>query len=104
MISLYKKYVNYIVGILFALLCGKSCQKCTAERQLDWQSHEYENLLDSIYNINDSLKYDVKRLNDSIIYFKYELNKVKSEAEKLQDLNMYFRRTNSRLIEKNMNE
>ena len=43
----YKKYINYIVLILIALIMFKGCQSCIYERQYEYYKIQTEQIIDS---------------------------------------------------------
>ena len=50
----YKKYINYIVILLFTCLMLKNCQSCNRKNELEWNKITYSTKIDSLNNeIND---------------------------------------------------
>ena len=94
----YKKYVNYIVGLLFALWCGSSCKRCSLERQLDWKDYNCEIVLDSLKNTNDILNRRIDSLNNEITVYKYKVIHLEELEQSLKENNKYLRTSNNQLI------
>lgn len=99
----YKKYVHVIVGVLFALWCGKSCKCCSLERQLDWKDYNYELALDSLKDKNSMLMEDVDSLNHEIILYKYKVVMMEEAEKSLKENNKYLRTSNKELIKNTIN-
>lgn len=94
----YKKYVNWIVVILFVLFLGKSCQSCSVSNRLDWDAYNYELMIDSIQDIQDSLRKQLDIKQDSIYYFKIKNERLEAENEQLKSTNIYLKKTNNSLL------
>ena len=58
--TFYKKYVNYIVGILLVMYCMKSCKSCSLERELVWNENTYRYEIELLENKVDSLEKQIK--------------------------------------------
>ena len=101
--GLYKKYVNYIVGILFALWCGSSCKRCSLERQLDWKDYNCEIVLDSLKDENGILNKKIDSLNNEIILYKYKVIHLEEAEKSLKENNKYLRSSNKELIKNTLN-
>ena len=101
MIEVYKKYVHWIVGFLFIAFCMKSCQSYSVERGRQWDEIRHVHQIDSMKQIHDTLNDSIRFQRDSIIYYKYQMIKALNESERLNDINIYLKRTNNRLIDIN---
>lgn len=101
MINWYKKYVNYIVGILLGMLCAKSCNMNRTER---W----YKSEISKNEYIIDSLTQNIRILNDSVYIYNINteslVNRIGELQDQIQDLkttNKHFQRTQNTLIATN---
>lgn len=101
--ELYRKYVNWIVIILFILLCGKSCQGCNSNRRLEWNEIQYHKQIELYESHIDSLNLLVKDQCDSITTLHNKLIEVKSNLIEVNELNHYMRNINNKLIETTKN-
>ena len=99
----YKKYVHVIVGVLFVLWCGKSCKCCSLDRNLQWNQHRYELIIDSLNNNNRLLNNDIDSLNNEIILYKYKVIQLEKNEESLKENNKYLRTSNKELIKTTLN-
>ena len=101
--TFYKKYVNYIVGILLVICCAKSCKSCSLERELMWNENTYRYEIELLENQVDSLEYMIDVRDDSINKLYYILNIKTSEMKRLDDINNHLKNTNKGLIETTKN-
>lgn len=99
----YRKYVDWIVVVLFMLVCGKSCQSCNADRRLTWSEYQFECEIELVENQLDSIKNDNERLSDSINILYNKLKWVEIENERLNDLNLHLKQSNKSLIKTTIN-
>lgn len=97
--EIYKKYVNWIVAILFILFCGKSCQSCNDKRRSDWNIHNYELIIDSIENDKTTLELNNRELKDSIKFYMFKLEEKNNEIIELKSNMKYIKNINNNLIE-----
>lgn len=96
--ELYKKYINWIVCILFTLWCGSSCKRCSLERRIDWNESKYEISLDSLKSTNVSLNEKIDSLNNELILYKYKVVHLENAEKSLKESNKYLRSSNKELI------
>ena len=101
--ELYKKYINWIVIILFCLWGLKSCQSCSRLRQLDYNSTRYENIIDSLNYKIVQLTNLTRSQNDSLSIYKIQLDNLNEKNQMLNDVNKHFQNTNKVLINTNKN-
>jgi FtsZ-binding cell division protein ZapB len=101
--ELYKKYINWIVVILFCLWGLKSCQTCSKQRQLDYNSVKYEKTIDSlnyeIHTLNDL----IKSQKDSLSIYQIQIDNLNEKNQILNNVNKHFQNTNKVLINTNKN-
>lgn len=101
--ELYKKYINWVVIILFCLWGLKSCQSCSRQRQLDYNVSKYENVIDSLNYEIDKLYDSVKIQKDSLSIYKIQLDNMNEKNQILNNVNKHFQNTNKVLINTNKN-
>ena len=99
--SFIKKYSQYIILILLVLLFFKNCQSCSKQRQLDYNTYNYELILDSMQFLNDQYMLKNKDLRDSIGLYKLEIDMLNDKVKILQGSNKHYQQTNRILINTN---
>lgn len=99
--QLYNKYVNYIVIALFVLLGLKSCQSCSRQRTIEWQTTKYEAQIDTLNNTIDNYIGDIKVLEDSIEMYRFKMGLIEKDNERLVESNQRIQRNNTTLINTN---
>ena len=99
MIEICKKYSYWIIGVLFVLFCMKSCQSCSVERGRKWDKIVHTHQIDSMVQIQDSLNHVISTQHDSIIDYKYQIQKLNGLLERVEITNNYLRKSNQRLID-----
>ena len=97
--GIFKKYSHWIISILFVLFCMKSCQSCSVERGRKWDAIVHTNQIDSIIQIQDSLKSVISAQHDSIVNYTYQIQKLNGLLERVETTNSYLRKSNQRLID-----
>lgn len=99
----YKKYVNYIVGCLVAMLCLKSCNLNRMERWYNSELSKKEYVIDSLGNnmikMHDSIY--IYTINHDILV--QRIAEMEEQLEYLKLSNKHFQRTQSTLINTNKN-
>ena len=83
----YKKYINYIVILLFAFGLFKSCQSCSRESRLRWAEARYEAKMDSLQDIVTELSNDKMGLEDSINLLNERIGAERNANAILQEAN-----------------
>lgn len=83
----YKKYINYIVILLFAFGLFKSCQSCSRESRLRWAEVRYEAKMDSLQDIVTELSNDKIGLEDSINLLNERIGAERNANAILQEAN-----------------
>lgn len=83
----YKKYINYIVILLFAFGLFKSCQSCSRESRQRWAEVRYEAKMDSLQDIVTELSNDKMGLEDSINLLNERIGAERNANAILQEAN-----------------
>ena len=114
--QLYIKYRDVLVGLLMTLLCFKSCQSCSRDRIIEFQSIKNEVLVDSLKrDINvlnsqkDSMTSDIQlyisniqSLNNTIDIYKEEIQDLKADNKHYRNTNRVLINTNNQIINKEL--
>lgn len=90
----YKKYINYIVIALIILLMLKGCQNCSNERQLEFKTIQYEQIIDSMQSIIDERSIDTKDLCDTIHSLRSENTILKEVIKDIKADKEYYKKQN----------
>ena len=98
----YNKYVNWIVIILFIMVCAKSCRSCALESRSTWDNVKRTEYVDSLTYRYDSIYNNLynmyKSANDSFVHYKQLYQSENKLNYKLKSDIEYFRKINSKLI------
>lgn len=101
--EVYHKYIHWIVILLFVLLSFKSCQSCSRDRALKYQTVQYQQNIDSLSTQIVEKIDTIYILKDSIKMYRYKLGIVEDNNRALKESNRHYRSTNSRLVDANKN-
>lgn len=102
----YNKYKNYIVVVLLAALCFKSCQSCMRNRTILYNDIKYHKIVDSLKNVIESKDMEI----DSLIYdnnaykitiLNNAIDQYKASNETLKEANKHYMNTNKILVNTN---
>lgn len=101
--NFYKKHVNKIVIILFALLVFKSCNSCTSNRRNEYTANQYEMIIDSLRTDIESLESYVKNLKDTININAYKIHTLQERERELIENNSHLNIVNRELVKTTKN-
>lgn len=97
----YKRYINWIVIILFVLLCFKGCQSCSRQSALKWNTQKYEYKIDSLSEYIIHQTDSIHNLKDSIRMYQFKMGLVEKDNKRLMESNRQIQRNNNILINTN---
>ena len=97
----YNKYINWIVIGLICFVMLKGCQSCNKDRQMEYKSSQYEQVIDSLNNRIDTLNADIESLKNVNKLYINDIEHLKATNESLQNANKHYRNTNNTLVNTN---
>lgn len=83
----YKKYINYIVILLFAFGLFKSCQSCSRESRLRWNMARHVVIEDSLRAVIADVRESNMTLEDSINLLNERIGAERNANAILQEAN-----------------
>lgn len=92
-----KKHFIIVIGILVFLLMLKSCQSCTRKNTIEFNKTTYENQLDSLKALNDSLLFIMVNQHDSIERLSLDVKYLNNLVNELKNDKSYLKSTNIKL-------
>jgi hypothetical protein len=94
LIDFFKKHSSKLAILFLCTTLLNGCKSCSKNRVIEFNKIKYENRLDSI-------QAECNKLNDSLDYYKYQLNTTNVINNKLQEDNNYYKQSNMDLIDTN---
>lgn len=93
-----KEYQSLIIGILVLVLMLKGCQSCNMERRYEYQTSQYEYVIDSMQTVIDERSMDTKDLCDTIHSLRAENTVLKDVIKDIRQDKEHYRKANRELM------
>lgn len=94
----YKKYINWIVIILIAMVGFKSCQSCSKSRIIEYNAIKNEECIKKLHDTMYIFSKEIDSLENIIALYKKDVEMLEGNNELLIETNRYYKETNNTLI------
>jgi hypothetical protein len=89
----------YVISALFFLFIVRGCKLNYAERQLDYNNHKYELVIDSMQDVIDNGNKDYESLLDTLHFVNRENMMLKELINETKQDKEYYRKQNRKLTD-----
>ena len=92
-----KEHQSLIIGLLVLVLMLKGCSSCNMERRYEYQTIQYEYVIDSMQTVIDERSMDKKDLYDTIYSLRSENTILKEVLKETKADKEYYKKQNRNL-------